>query len=155
MAAFQIGSLRLFRVAGIDVMIHWSWLILAVFEMEFRGTVFKSPVWDAGLFLTAFGIVMLHEIGHVTACRQVGGTANRIILLPFGGVAVVNPPPRPWPVFWSVAGGPLVNVLLMPVILLAWLLCSQQGWTQQVPELGTFFEYILGINIFLLVFNLL
>jgi Zn-dependent protease len=156
MGAFQNGSLRLFRVAGIDIMIHWSWIIVALIEAEFRDKrVFGSGYWDAALFLTMFGIVLLHELGHVTACRQVGGTANRIVLWPLGGVAVVNPPPRPWAVFWSVAGGPLVNVVLIPVILLGWLACSHLGWTQQYPNLHTFFQLTTGINIFLLVFNLL
>jgi Zn-dependent protease len=155
MAAFQNGSLRLFRVAGVDVMIHWSWILFAAIEMQFRGEFFKSPFWDGVAFLTFFGIVMLHEIGHVTACRQVGGTADRIILLPFGGAAVVNPPPRPWPVFWSVAGGPLVNVALIPVTILVWAFCGLQGWTAQNPDLEKYFMFLCFGNIFLLVFNLL
>src|SRR5260370_17649742 len=94
MAAIQNGSLRLFRVAGVDVMIHWSWIILAAFETQIRGNVFNppSPYWDAALFLTGFFIIMLHEIGHLTACRQVVGTADLITLFPSHDIAIINPP---------------------------------------------------------------
>src|SRR2546429_3733628 len=42
-----------------------------------------------------------------SACRQVGGQANQIILWPLGGVAYVSPPPRPGATLWSIAAGPL------------------------------------------------
>jgi Zn-dependent protease len=156
MTLVQNGSLRLFRVAGVDVMIHWSWIIIAVFEMQFRQQqAFSSPLWNAAEFLTAFAIVLLHEIGHVTSCRQVGGTADRIILLPFGGVAYVNPPPRPWPVFWSASGGPLVNLILVPVTVLTYFLCREQGWLQGNHDLQMYLGVTIAINLFLLVFNLL
>ena len=61
-----------------------------------------------------FLIVLLHEFGHALACRQVGGTANQIVLWPLGGVAYVNPPQRPGATLWSIAAGPLVNVALLP-----------------------------------------
>jgi Zn-dependent protease len=154
MAAFQNGSLRLFRVAGVDVMIHWSWIVLAVLEMQFRQPIFDSPLWSAALFLAAFAIVLLHEIGHVTSCRQVGGTADRIVLFPYAGVAVINPPPRPWPVFWSAAGGPLVNIALVPVTILAYFLCQSQGWTDN-KDVNTFLLLVTTANVFLLLYNLL
>ena len=49
---------------------------------------------------------MLHEFGHALACRQVGGQADLIVLWPLGGVAYVNPPPRPGALLWSIAAGP-------------------------------------------------
>lgn len=68
-----------------------------------------------GLFL----IVLTHEFGHSLACKSVGGKAEYIVLFPLGGVAYVNPPPRPGAVLWSVAAGPLVNVALIPVFWFA------------------------------------
>ena len=41
-------------------------------------------------YLALFAIVMLHEFGHALACRQVGGTANQIVLWPLGGIAYVK-----------------------------------------------------------------
>jgi Zn-dependent protease len=70
-------------------------------------------------YLALFSIVLMHEFGHALACRQVGGTADQILLWPFGGVAYVNPPQRPGAMLWSIAAGPLVNVALFPLLLAA------------------------------------
>src|ERR1041384_2554868 len=65
--------------------------------------------------------VVLHEFGHCFAARSVGGQADQILLWPLGGLAMVDHPRRPWPEFVTVAGGPLVNVVLFLVagVLLA------------------------------------
>ena len=71
-------------------------------------------------YLALFVIVLLHEFGHALACRQVGGQADQIVLWPLGGVAYVAPPPRPGATLWSIAAGPLVNVVLVPVLTILW-----------------------------------
>ncbi len=80
------------------------------------GRKYSSVTWNVLEYLALFLIVMLHEFGHALACRQVGGTANQIVLWPLGGVAYVDPPPRPGATLWSIAAGPLVNVALLPVL---------------------------------------
>ena len=99
------GSFRLFRVAGIDVFLHWSWFIVAMYEISTRMAHYTSPFWNVAEYLTLFLIVLLHEFGHALACRQVGGTADTIVLLPLGGVAYVNPPQRPGATLWAIAEG--------------------------------------------------
>src|SRR5579862_911730 len=156
MALVQSGSLRLFRVFGIDVMIHWSWLLIAVIEMQFHpfGN-FQSPWWVVALYLSIFGIVSLHELGHLVACRKLGGTADRIMLAPWGGKAVYHPPPRPGPWFFTVAAGPFVNVMLVPATFALAVFCHIEGWAQQSLDLQSYLGAIIGINLFLLVINLL
>jgi Zn-dependent protease len=112
------NALRLFRVNGIDVFLHWSWFIVAVYEIQSGFGNYTSPVWRVVEYLGLFAMVTLHEFGHALACRQVGGTANQIVLWPLGGVAYVQPPPRPGATLWSTAAGPLVNVALVPLLLL-------------------------------------
>src|SRR5438094_8169377 len=104
------GSVRLFRFSGIDVFLHWSWFVVAVFEINSRNTRYSSLTWNVLEYLALFLVVMLHEYGHALACRQVGGMANQIVLWPLGGVAYVNPPPRPGATLWSIVAGPLVNL---------------------------------------------
>src|SRR5204862_5485748 len=82
-----------------------------------RAGRYSSLTWNILEYLALFLIVLLHEYGHALACRQVGGTANQIVLWPLGGVAYVNPPPRPGPTLWSIAAGPLVNLALLPISL--------------------------------------
>jgi Zn-dependent protease len=96
------GSIRLFRFAGIDVFLHWSWFVVAALEISARGRRYPSIAWNIAEYLALFLIVTLHEFGHALACRQVGGTANKIMLWPLGGVAYVDPPPRPAATLWSI-----------------------------------------------------
>ena len=97
------GSIRLFHLAGIDVFLHWSWFFVAALEISMRGRRYPSIAWNIAEYLTLFLIVTLHEFGHALACCQVGGTANRIMLWPLGGVAYVDPPPRTAATLWSIA----------------------------------------------------
>src|ERR1051325_5213562 len=110
------GSFHLFRLAGIDLYLHWSWFLVAAFEISARSKSYSSIFWNVLEYVALFLIVALHEFGHSLACRQVGGIANRIVLWPLGGVAFVDPPPRPGAVLWSIAAGPLVNVVLAPCL---------------------------------------
>src|SRR5215471_16039850 len=111
------GSIRLFRFSAVTVSLHRSWFLAAVFEIHGAIGHYSSLVWNVAEYLCLFLIVLLHEFGHALACRQVGGIANRIVLWPLGGVAFVNPPPRPGATLWSIAAGPLVNVVLLPLFL--------------------------------------
>src|SRR5262245_10652608 len=141
----QGGSIRLFRVAGIDVFLHWSWFFFAVLRLPstrsddpFEFAHYESQVWYAAEYLALFGFVLLHEFGHVLACRSVGGIANRIVLWPLGGVAFVDPPARPFAVLWGIAAGPLVNVLLLAPTIGFWMVCRAAGLQDTAPDLFRF-----------------
>src|SRR5205809_8126109 len=124
------GSIRLFRIAGINLYLHWSWFVVAAIELQQRSGSYKSPAWNAVEYVALFVIVLLHEFGHALACRQVGGQANQIVLWPLGGVAYVSPPQRPGATLWSIAAGPLVNVALAPVLTVVVALGAAWGWTE-------------------------
>src|SRR5215469_9585140 len=117
MNGLRQGTIHLFRVFGIDLYLHWSWFLVAAFEISDRASRYSAPQWYILEYLALFVIVMLHEYGHALACRQVGGKADRIVLWPLGGVAYVNPPARPGATLWSIAAGPLVNVALAPILV--------------------------------------
>jgi len=149
------GSIRLFRFRGIDVFLHWSWFVVAMFEISGRTRSYSSIGWNAAEYLGLFLIVMLHEFGHALACRQVGGRANQIILWPLGGVAYVDPPPRPGATLWSIAAGPLVNVALFPILASAFLLARSLGWAQSSPDVYRLLSAVLWIDVLLFAFNIL
>lgn len=155
MPSIRQGSIHLFRVAGIDLFLHWSWFVVAVIEIGSREGRYDSLVWNALEYLALFAIVLLHEFGHALACRQVGGTADRIVLWPLGGVAYVSPPQRPGATLWSIAAGPLVNVALMPVFFAAMMMSRSLGWPNAMPDAYQLIRMVLGINVVLLVFNIL
>jgi Zn-dependent protease len=155
MPGFRQGSIHLFRLAGIDVFLHWSWFLVAVFEIESGIGKYSSAVWNILEYLALFLIVLLHEFGHALACRQVGGTANRIMLWPLGGVAFVNPPQRPGAMLWSIAAGPLVNVALLPVLAGAYFAARSMGWAQTMHDPYRLIFAVLWIDGVLLLFNIL
>lgn len=149
------GSIHLFRFAGVDLYLHWSWFLVAVYGISSRGARYTSLVWPVLEYLALFGIVLLHEFGHALACRQVGGQADQIVLWPLGGVAYVAPPPRPGATLWSIAAGPLVNVALAPILTILWLVGGSAGWGETMPNGYAFITALFYINWALLIFNLL
>src|ERR1017187_7463183 len=149
------GSFRLFRFAGVDVYLHWSWFLIAVYGINLRAGKYSSMVWPVLEYLALFLIVLLHEFGHALACRQVGGQANQIVLWPLGGVAYVAPPPRPGATLWSIAAGPLVNVALAPILSILVLLGRSAGWGEAAPNAYTFLKTVCFINWGILIFNML
>ncbi len=149
------GSIHLFRVAGIDLYLHWSWFLVAAYEINARSGTYSSPVWNAVEYLALFLIVTMHEFGHALACRSVGGTANQIVLWPLGGVAYVDPPPRPGAMLWSIAAGPLVNVALAPVLYALGTLARASDWADTMPNAYELVHAVWVINLSLLVFNML
>jgi|SRR5579862_1837288 len=148
------GSIRLFRLAGIDLFLHWSWFLVGFYEINNRRDNYSSLTWNILEYLALFCIILMHEFGHSLACRQVGGKADQIVLWPLGGVAYVSPPPRPGATLWSIAAGPLVNVVLAPPLTLLVMLGST-GWAYEAPNLYALVRSICFINYGLLIFNLL
>jgi len=66
---FGKSSIRLFRIRGIDVFLHWSWFIVAAVEIGSRRSAYTSPAWNVLEYVALFVIVLLHEFGHALACR--------------------------------------------------------------------------------------
>jgi Zn-dependent protease len=155
MPSVRGGAIRLFRLAGVDVFLHWSWFLVAFYEIQARDGRYSSVTWSVLEYLALFLIVLTHEFGHAMACRQVGGTANRIVLWPLGGVAYVKPPQRPGATLWSIAAGPLVNVALLPILIAVYAISRSMGWAQTMPDAYRLVRAIMWINVSLLVFNML
>lgn len=149
------GSIRLFRFAGIQVFLHWSWFLVALYEVYARSGTYGSPLWNAAEYIALFAIVTMHEFGHSLACRQTGGQTHDIVLWPFGGIAFVSPPPRPGAVLWSIAAGPLVNVVLVPILYGLLVVVDHSRWAAASPDLVHLLFSINIINGVLLAFNLL
>ncbi len=155
MPSTRQGSFHLFRLAGIDVFLHWSWFVVAAFEISARGRRYPSIGWNVAEYLTLFLVVTLHEFGHALACRQVGGTANKIVLWPLGGIAYVDPPPRPAATLWTIAAGPLVNVVLLGLSYALTIWARHSGLRLTAPHAYKLLWAMCFMNLGLLIFNLL
>ena len=146
------GVIRLFRFAGIEVFLHFSWFLVAAIYISGYIRRYELPVWGVLEYVSVFVIVLMHEFGHALACRQVGGIANRIVLWPLGGIAFVDPPRRPGAYLWSIAAGPLVNVILLPVLAFVSMMAQA---SLPGSDVAVFFRDLNFINAVLLGFNLL
>src|SRR5580658_4826229 len=111
------GSVPLFTFAGIRVRAHASLILLIALELAIGQL--GAPAYTLALRVASMGmlflVLLLHEFGHCFAARWMGGSADDILLWPLGGLASADPPHRAWPTFVTVAGGPLVNVLICAV----------------------------------------
>jgi Zn-dependent protease len=152
MAKLVGSGVHLFRLFGIDVFVHWSWAVVALLEIEARRDTYQSLAWNVAEYVALFAVVLMHEFGHALACRSVGGKAERIMLWPLGGVAYVSPPPRPGALLWSIAAGPLVNLVLLVLATGPLVLAQAKGVP---PDVAHFVSAFWAINLVLLVFNLL
>jgi Zn-dependent protease len=155
MAQPNMRALRLFRFAGIDVFLHWSWALVALVEIQLRKSLYSSLLWNISEYIALFAIVLLHEFGHALACKQVGGRADTIMLWPLGGIAYVSPPPRPGAHLWSIAAGPLVNVFLGVILSGALYAARSAGLSESIPDGYSLLRSIWFMNFGLLIFNIL
>lgn len=109
-------SLFMFVFKGITARIHLFTIVYIAIML-----LWSIPKSNAGIAYMAlamaslFVIVLLHEFGHCFACRFSGGVADRIVMLPFGGLALIRPVQSWKSHLISTLGGPLVNVILLPL----------------------------------------
>ncbi len=135
--------------------LHFTWFIVAALEVKRFAHRYHNPIWAALEYCALFGVVLLHEFGHALACRQTGGEADTIVLWPLGGIAFVKPPARPGAYLWSIAAGPLVNVILFPLFTLFALVLIKLHWKTVHPDFYQFVLTIWFLNGALLFFNLI
>lgn len=113
------GTVPLGQLFGVRIRMHAMFVVLAVLSILLAKTRFAffgfagQSYSEAAIFLgILFGLVLMHEFGHIAAARLVGGQAEEILLWPLGGLAYTDVPHRPWATLATAAGGPMVNVVV-------------------------------------------
>jgi len=164
------SSLQLFRIAGIRVGIHPSWLLILFLwiywlQSSFEATIdtpnrgFVAAVLGAFLF---FGSILLHELGHAFAARREGIGVTGVELVFFGGYTQQARESRtPGEEFRVTAAGPAAT---LAIALVAGVIGTlMMGWSEfydvaRLRGTGSMAEVLLGFtaiaNAVLLVFNL-
>src|SRR5437868_13589461 len=149
------GSFKLFQVAGITVYLHFTWFLVACYQLSSASYRFHRPIWPVIEYIGLFIIVLLHEFGHAFACRSTGGRADRIVLWPLGGLAFVDPPLRASAVLWSIIAGPLVNLVLFPFLQLLVMCSWRHGFIDISADPHWVLVVLWAINVLLFLFILL
>jgi len=153
-------SWRMGRIAGIDVYLHATFLILLAW-VGFSHYLERSSVADAidGLIfiVTLFGIVVLHEFGHALAARRYGIQTRDITLLPIGGVArLERMPEKPSQELVVALAGPAVNVVLAVALFIGLSMATRLAEFRNIQLVGgDLLAKLLWVNIALAGFNLI
>lgn len=156
-------SVSVGRVWGVELRVHWSWLIVATLltaSIALFGLPALQPAWSAQLrwYVAAaisslfFVSLTLHELAHALAARRRGLPVLSITLFLLGGVAAIGEEPRcAKDEFVIAAVGPLASFTLM--FLFA---CGYQGAVLlELPVGATICAYLTVVNLFIGAFNLL
>src|SRR5437868_11727713 len=149
-------SLPIFRIAGIQLRIHVTFLLLIGWLAFGYYSAGGSAVAAARVLfvLLLFACVVLHEFGHALAAKAFGINTPDITLLPIGGVArLERMPEKPMQELVIALAGPMVNVVIALGLFVAG--GSQALLNPSTIEGGGLVAQLLTINILLLLFNLL
>jgi Zn-dependent protease/CBS domain-containing protein len=148
------------RLAGIDLAIHPSWLVIAFLvtyslaEFQLPGEV---PGWStmtywlvgAATAMLFFASVLAHELAHAVAARRFGLRVEGITLFIFGGATSIDEDSRtPREEAVIAIAGPATS-LLIGVALLGLNLVIEQ------PQLAVLIGWLGFINVLLAIFNLI
>ena len=160
-------SIRLGRVFGINIGVHYSWLIIAfliVFSLagHFQST---NPQWTplviwslaAITALLFFASILIHELSHAAVAKSRGMSVRSITLFALGGVANIEKESADAKSeFWTAIVGPITSVVIGLVFL---GLARATGWRSEsgTPPSPVWAGLVwLGyINIALAVFNMI
>jgi Zn-dependent protease len=136
------------------VFVHWTWFVVAVILIRDREGWYTSVGWEVIEYVAGFLLVLLHEFGHVLACRRVGGHADCVVLWPLGGLAFVAPPPKAWADLVTTLAGPLVNLALVPAFYLLTAVTVPADESARPTDIYLLFASLASFNWVMLVFNL-
>jgi len=157
-------GIKLFTVRGIEIKMHVTFplvLVWAAVQFGFLSTggfSLSGAAFGIVVTLFLFICVVIHELAHSLVAMRMGFPVRDIVLLPLGGLAQMERmPERPAQEFLMAIAGPLSNVAIAVLLIVAGLLLgidvqlradlTHLGWADTLP-------YLIFTNIGLAVFNL-
>src|SRR5712692_1803680 len=160
------AHIKLGRIFGIQIGLHYSWLLIALLVVLSLGGQFRAtnPQWGTNVIwavsiLTAilfFAAIVLHELSHAAIAKLRGLPVKSITLFALGGVAQIEKEASdPKTEFWMAIVGPITSALIGALCL---LIAALIGWDptarHQSPQLAML-VWLGIINIALAVFNMI
>jgi Zn-dependent protease/predicted transcriptional regulator len=164
MASKVKGEFNLFRIAGVQIAIDFSWVIIFVLVLWGLSSGYfpalhpgypTAEYWLVGVAGTIlfFASIVIHELSHATVGNLLGQPVDRISLFIFGGMAHLgHEPTNPNDELKIAAAGPITSVVLGLIFL--WI-ARAIGPSGPYPMWSSVFQYLGFINIALALFNLL
>lgn len=157
------GSLKLGKIAGIGLYLHWTFSLLILFIIFVNYKNGQNPtqiLWSVLFILSVFVTVFLHELGHALAAKNYNIITKDITLLPIGGLARLDRiPEKPVEELVVAFAGPLVNITL--AFITGFFITIPSNSEQLLAELSkgitadNFFLNFFIVNFWLALFNLI
>lgn len=160
------SQIKLGTVFGVELGLHYSWLVIAVLIMFSLVAQFHAVnrawsdalVWSTAVITSVlfFASLFAHELSHAVVAKTSGIPVHKITLFLLGGVAQIEKEASDASTeFWMALVGPVTSGVLGLILLaLAWLL----GWVPwgSAATPGTALLVWLGyINLGLAAFNMI
>jgi len=158
------ASFKLFRIAGIDIGIHYSWLFIFIFfTWTLAAGYFPTNYagWSTGAYwligaitsLCLFASVLLHEMAHSLVAKAKGIPVSSITLFILGGVSnLEEEPKKAGEEFIMAFAGPASSLLLA---LIFWAITRGMGSVSAANPGLAILNFLWYINLALGIFNLL
>jgi Zn-dependent protease len=154
------SSWRIGRIAGIEVYLHFTFLILlgwVALSHYLQRQNWQDAMSGLVFILALFTIVVLHELGHALTARRFGIRTRDITLFPIGGVARLERiPEKPKQELLVALAGPAVNVMLAALLFgVLWVGAELSEAKEFRLVGGHFLAKLMWVNVSLALFNLL
>jgi Zn-dependent protease/CBS domain-containing protein len=151
------------RLFGVDIRIHVTFLFLLGFVWFSESLTMGVSGPGRGLALVAiiFGCVIVHELAHAIVAKRSGIIVRSIVLLPIGGVTLMEDPnaakPDPARDIRIAVAGPLINLIIAAAAGVIILTFAPQVklWAQPYVHATNLPRSLFWSNLFLGAFNLL
>lgn len=159
-------QIKLGRIAGIEIGLHYSWFLIAILIAFSLAAHFhsarpewnQSVVWGAAIITAVlfFAALLLHELAHSIVAKSRGLRVRAITLFALGGVSQIESDARDAKSeFWIAIVGPLASVLIGIIFI---SVARLSGWTPGTEALTPIIGVLLWlgyINIALAGFNMI
>lgn len=157
------GSLKIGKIAGIGLYLHWTFSLLILFIIVVNYRNGQNPtqiLWSVFFILSIFVTVFMHELGHAFAAKNYNIVTKDITLLPIGGLARLDRiPEKPVEELIVAFAGPLVNITL--AFITGFFIIIPENSEALLAELSkgitadNFFLNFFIVNFWLALFNLI
>jgi Zn-dependent protease/predicted transcriptional regulator len=157
-------SWKIAEFAGIGVYVHATFLLVVLWVAALHWEEDLAAIVEGVLFVLAiFGCVVLHEFGHALTAKHYGIRTRDITLLPIGGVArLERMPDDPKQELIVAVAGPAVNVVIAALLYVVVIFIQGVDLAGRLERFGPFYlgtgsfaSNLMGVNIFLVVFNMI
>jgi len=160
------AQVKLGRLAGISIGLHYSWFIIAFLIALSLAQHFRTvaPQWSSGsVWLAAivtsilfFLALLLHELAHSLLAKARGLRVRAITLFALGGVSQIeSEAPDAKSEFWIAIAGPITSVVIGLLLLGGARLSGWLPGTEAATPVTSVMVWLGYINVMLAIFNMI